>query len=181
MTTWLLLEDAPQIYDMLTTMFETWGIDGVAFVDGAAAVEWIDKVDRGEVTGTLPELALLDWDVPFIKGNLVGKRLRESPALGNITIVMMTAFKLNGDQLEEMLTTAEPDEYYQKPLPSVKDFRSLLESSIERRKRGEIKPLTLATLLERSVNGLPAPARPDNRNMPKVEGGKRRYTSIRNK
>lgn len=181
MTTWMLLEDAPQIYEMLTTMFETWGIDGVAFVDGSSAVEWINKVDRGEVTGTLPELALLDWDVPFIKGSLVAKRIRESPRLKDVTIVMISAFKLNNEQIEEMLTQGKPDDYHQKPLPAVREFRAMLQTTIERRKAGQAAPLTIGEVLDRTASGLPTVLRNDPHNMPKVEGGRRRYPSIRNK
>ena len=55
-----VVEDEPDIYEVLLAMFEMWGIDGVAFVDGDEAVAWIDDVDSGRYRGELPELALLD-------------------------------------------------------------------------------------------------------------------------
>ena len=41
MSTWMVVEDEPDIYDVLLAMFEIWGIEGVAFVDGGEAVGWI--------------------------------------------------------------------------------------------------------------------------------------------
>ena len=60
----MVVEDEPDIYDVLLAMFEIWGIEGVAFVDGAEAVAWIENVDQGRVRGELPELAILDIRLP---------------------------------------------------------------------------------------------------------------------
>ncbi|HVO68978.1 MAG TPA: response regulator, partial [Aggregatilineaceae bacterium] len=90
MPTWMVVEDEPDIYDVLLAMFEIWGIEGVAFVDGAEAVAWILDVDQGRVRGELPELAILDIRLPEISGPAVGARLRQSPVLGNIAIVLIT-------------------------------------------------------------------------------------------
>lgn len=56
----MVVEDEPDIYEVLLAMFEMWGIEGVAFVDGEEAIAWIDDVDNGRFQGELPELALLD-------------------------------------------------------------------------------------------------------------------------
>ena len=74
----MVVEDEPDIYDVLLAMFEIWGIEGVAFVDGAEAVSWIEDVDRGNVVGELPELAILDIRLPEVPGPEVGARLRRS-------------------------------------------------------------------------------------------------------
>ena len=62
--TWMVVEDEPDIYDVLLAMFELWGIEGVAFVDGGEAISWVDAVDEGRVHGDLPELAILDIRLP---------------------------------------------------------------------------------------------------------------------
>ena len=71
---------------------------GVAFVDGEEAVSWINDVDEGRFHGELPELALLDIRLPGdVDGVMVGERLRKSPILGNMAIVLTTAYKLNNE------------------------------------------------------------------------------------
>src|SRR5690606_39918312 len=92
----MVVEDEPDIYEVLLAMFEMWGIEGVAFVDGEEAVAWIDEVDRGEFEGELPELALLDIRLPgSISGPMVGERLRKSPILQHSAIVLSTAYRLS--------------------------------------------------------------------------------------
>ena len=86
----MVVEDEPDIYDVLLAMFEIWGIEGVAFVDGAEAVAWIENVDQGRVRGELPELAILDIRLPEISGPEVGQRLRASSILGDMAIVLIT-------------------------------------------------------------------------------------------
>ena len=44
MSTWMVVEDEPDIYEVLLAMFGIWGIEGVAFVDGEEAVSWIEDV-----------------------------------------------------------------------------------------------------------------------------------------
>ena len=51
MSAWMVVEDEPDIYDLLLAMFEMWGIEGVAFVDGEEAVAWIEDVENGRVKG----------------------------------------------------------------------------------------------------------------------------------
>ncbi|MFZ4828896.1 MAG: response regulator [Phototrophicaceae bacterium] len=82
MSTWMVVEDEPDIYEVLLAMFGMWGIDGVAFVDGEEAIEWIEDVDCGRYQGELPELAMLDIRLPgSVSGIEIGERLRKSPIL----------------------------------------------------------------------------------------------------
>ncbi len=48
MSTWMVVEDEPDLYDTLLALFEIWSIDGVAFTNGTDAVKWIEDVDKGE-------------------------------------------------------------------------------------------------------------------------------------
>ena len=89
----MVVEDEPDIYDVLLAMFELWGIEGVAFVDGGEAISWIDAVDEGRVHGDLPELAILDIRLPEASGPEVGNRIRKSTKLQNIAIVLITAYR----------------------------------------------------------------------------------------
>ena len=135
MSTWMVVEDEPDIYEVLLAMFEMWGIEGVAFVDGEEAIAWIDDVDSGRFRGELPELALLDIRLPgTISGPMVGERLRKSPVLGHMAIVLTTAYKLTTEQEKDVMTLAGADQLIYKPLPKFNELQRFLEKVIAQRR-----------------------------------------------
>ncbi|MBN2305581.1 MAG: response regulator transcription factor [Anaerolineae bacterium] len=146
MPTWMVVEDEPDIYDVLLAMFEIWGIEGVAFVDGGEAVSWIDDVDQGRVRGELPELAILDIRLPEVSGPEVGARLRKSPVLGQTAIVLITAYRLSQDEEEQVVEQADADLLMYKPLPAMAELRATMDRVIAKHK----KP-------QPSGNGAPSP------------------------
>ncbi len=122
-------------------MFEMWGIDGTAFVDGEEALAWIEDVDRGKYSGELPELALLDIRLPGpAQGDDVAKRLRESAALKNIAIVLTTAYKLSPPKDQQMIDRAGADKLMYKPLPKFNELKQLLEELISARRTQTAPP-----------------------------------------
>lgn len=129
----MVVEDEPDIYDVLLAMFEVWGIEGIAFVDGAEAVNWIEDVDNGTVTGELPELAILDIRLPEISGPEVGARLRQSGRLGQIAIVLITAYRLQPEEEQAVLNRAQADALMYKPLPQMEELRKKLAAIISKR------------------------------------------------
>lgn len=133
----MVVEDEPDIYEVLLAMFEMWGIEGVAFVDGEEAVAWIDDVDSGRFKGELPELALLDIRLPGeISGVGVGERLRQSRVLGQIAIVLTTANKPSLEDQETYMLQASADKWLPKPLPKFNELQKVLESVIAQRRQG---------------------------------------------
>jgi CheY-like chemotaxis protein len=129
----MVVEDEPDIYAVLLAMFEVWGIEGAAFVDGAEAVAWVDDVDSGRVKGDLPELAIIDIRLPGVPGQKVAARLRESPILKHMTIVLITAYRLQPSEEDEIIAQAEADLLLYKPLPRSEEFRRVLEDALSRR------------------------------------------------
>jgi CheY-like chemotaxis protein len=126
----MVVEDEPDIYELLLAMFEMWGIEGVAFVDGEEAISWIDEADKG-ANGELPELALLDIRLPgTVKGPDVGARIRKSPVLNGMAIVMITAYKLSDEERADVMKTAGADLLLNKPLPTFGELKQLLETAI---------------------------------------------------
>jgi CheY-like chemotaxis protein len=131
----MVVEDEPDIYEVLLAMFEMWGIEGVAFVDGEEAIAWIDDVDSGRFRGELPELALLDIRLPgAVSGPMVGERLRKSTRLGEIAIVLSTAYKLNTEEEARVVALAGADDLMYKPLPKFNELQQKLETVIAARK-----------------------------------------------
>lgn len=139
MPTWMVVEDEPDIYDVLLAMFGLWGINGVAFVDGSEAIAWIDSVDAGRVQGSLPELAILDIRLPDISGPEVGARLRRSPILHDIAIVLMTAFYLTPDEEREAIALCQADLLLHKPLPGIHELRQMMDQVLARRKAARVE------------------------------------------
>jgi CheY-like chemotaxis protein len=175
----MVVEDEPDIYDVLLAMFEIWGIEGVAFVDGAEAVAWIDDVDQGRVRGELPELAILDIRLPEVSGPEVGNRLRRSPVLGDIAIVLITAYRLKPEEEQAVIAEAQADLLMYKPLPAMAELRATMDAVIAKHKKPEAPALnvrsaeivTPARSLDRTphagppkgprINRPPAPPTPD--------------------
>jgi CheY-like chemotaxis protein len=133
LSTWMVVEDEPDIYDVLLAMFEIWGIEGIAFVDGAEAVSWVNDVDKGDAAGELPELAILDIRLPEISGPEVGARIRRSERLGKIAIVLITAYRLSPEEEEQVKRIAQADMLMYKPLPAMPELRKILDQIITKR------------------------------------------------
>jgi CheY-like chemotaxis protein len=129
MSTWMVVEDEPDIYELLLLMLESFGVEGLAFVDGEEAVGWIDDVDNGFYHGELPSVALLDIRLPGrISGPEVGKRLRESAHISDdLKIVLVTAYKLTPTQEKEVMELSGADELLYKPIPRFDQFRKLID------------------------------------------------------
>ena len=148
----MVVEDEPDIYEVLLAMFEMWGIEGVAFVDGEEAVAWIEDVDNDRFQGELPELALLDIRLPGeINGVAVGERLRNSRILGNIAIVLTSAFKLTPEEHKQAMDTAAADYWLPKPLPKFNELQGILENVIADRRAQTAEKATTATTAQTSV------------------------------
>lgn len=156
MSTWMVVEDEPDIYDVLLAMFEIWGIEGVAFVDGAEAVAWIEDVDHGRVRGDLPELAILDIRLPEISGPEVGKRLRESPILGDIAIVLITAYRLSPTDEQAVIKEAQADLLMYKPLPAMPELRRMMDDVIAKHKKKRAEPVA-SPANEKAAAAAPGP------------------------
>jgi CheY-like chemotaxis protein len=123
----MVVEDEPDIYEVLLAMFEVWGIEGVAFVDGGEAVGWIDDVDAGRVQVELPELAILDIRLPETSGPEVAARLRKSEKLHNMAIILITAYRLQPYEEDDVMAQSQADLLIYKPLPGPNEFREMLE------------------------------------------------------
>jgi len=134
MTTWMVVEDEPDLYDMILAMYATLGIGGVAFVTGEEAIDWIEQVEAGRVSDELPQLAMIDIRLPDrVTGDLVGARLRRSNVLKDTVIVLMTAYKLSPEEEGRMITRAGADLLLYKPLPRLNELKRMLFTLIEER------------------------------------------------
>lgn len=135
MSTWMVVEDEPDIYELLMAMFEMWGIEGVAFVDGEEAISWIEQTDRSGTVGEVPELALLDIRLPGeVSGPMVGERLRQSRTLRGMAVVLITAYKLSVEEETNVMAQAGADRLLYKPLPKFEELKQVLMDAIAERR-----------------------------------------------
>jgi CheY-like chemotaxis protein len=132
--TWLLVEDDPDIRNVVAIMMTVWGEKPLTFNDGKAAWTWLDTVENGSFTGELPELALMDIRMPGYTGDKVAARIRQVAALKDIPIILMTAFALSEVEIKEMVDGIGIDYLINKPLPEIDDFRSTLYHVRDQRK-----------------------------------------------
>ena len=127
MTTWMVVEDEPGLYDMVLTMYSLMGVHGVAFTTGEDALDWIDAVDTGQFADEIPELVMLDIRLPGqVNGVAVGERMRRSPILKNTRIVMMTAYRLAPKDEAKIKEAIRPEALLEKPLPEFEQLKRQL-------------------------------------------------------
>lgn len=180
MRAWLVVEDEPSIYDVLHTMFQMWGVEGIAYNDGEEAIAFINDVDSGKFRGELPELAVLDIRLPGkYDGVDVGARLRRSPKLGHIAIVLMTAYVLAESQQKECLAQSGADDLIRKPLPRPAEFRRRLEAVIEARKAKTAAEAESAAPAGQAAAAPPAEAPPVPASRKLLPGIRRRRSAVR--
>src|SRR5258706_9115937 len=124
--TWLLVEDDTDIRNVVAMMMSVWGERPLAFPDGGAAWAWLETVANGTYTGQLPELALMDIRMPGYTGDKVAARIRQTPTLKDIPIILMTAFSLTDSEIKDMMDQSGIDHLINKPLPDMEIFRTTL-------------------------------------------------------
>lgn len=130
--TWLLVEDDVSIRAMLTTLVSVmWdNLDLLVFRDGNEATEWLNKVEAGTADTPLPELALLDIRMPGPQGHEIAQRLRKLTSTADMTIILMTAYRLAPDELTQIEEMAKPDLVIRKPLPRPDELKEMLDSTL---------------------------------------------------
>jgi CheY-like chemotaxis protein len=134
MTSWIVVEDEPDLYDMVLAMCATLGVDGIAFTNGEEAVSWIEEIDGDHEFSDLPELALVDVRLPGdIDGAEVSARLRWSSKLGQTAIVLMTAYRLQAREERALMKAAQADMLIYKPLPALPEFERMLKNLLRTR------------------------------------------------
>ena len=136
--TYMIVEDEPDLYEMLTAMSSVLGVDEVAFATGEEAVTWIEEVEAGIIREEMPVLALIDLRLPGdIDGVMVAERLRASSLLKDIAVVLMTAYHLDADEEKSAIQRAKADLLMYKPLPSFTELRDILRDIAQRRMNGK--------------------------------------------
>jgi two-component system cell cycle response regulator DivK len=121
----LLVEDHEEIWDFLSRRLVRHGHDVQVAVDGGGGLARAREL--------LPEVVLLDMNLPVMDGWTVARTLKAEPATADIPIIALTAHAMAGDR--EKTLAVGCDDYHPKPV----DFSRLLqqiERALERRTGG---------------------------------------------
>ena len=101
----LVVEDNTGLSEVMRTLLESEGYEVLEAVDGAAAV----KIAQVE----LPEVILMDLQLPVMSGLEATRRIRAISELANTPIVAVTGFATEFDAVRARATGC--DEYITKP------------------------------------------------------------------
>jgi DNA-binding response OmpR family regulator len=127
MAAWIVVEDEPDLYDMMMAVYDTLGIDGIAFTTGEDAVDWIDAIDGGYISDQHPEVALLDIRLPgSVNGVEVGARLRSSSFKQKVKIILMTAHRLSVQEEMAAMHQAGADLILYKPFSPMTEIPKVM-------------------------------------------------------
>jgi two-component system cell cycle response regulator DivK len=102
----LLIEDNAQNSYLTTFLLESQGFAVVSASDGAAGIELAKQ--------TLPDLILLDIQLPMMDGYAVARALRAIESLQLTPIVAVTSYAMVGDR--EKCLAAGCNGYIEKPI-----------------------------------------------------------------
>ncbi len=102
----LLIEDNEQNRYLATFLLEAHGYAVVPASDGPMGIELAGRI--------LPQLILLDIQLPTMEGYAVARKLRSNPALRNTPIVAVTSYAMTGDR--EKTIAAGCNGYIEKPI-----------------------------------------------------------------
>lgn len=102
----LVADDAPTARESLARLLSGWGHDVVTAEDGGAALEILGGDDP-------PAIAVLDWEMPELKGPEICARIRDGESLTRPYLVLLTARETMDDIVEGL--EAGADDYLTKP------------------------------------------------------------------
>lgn len=105
-TTILLIEDNPQNLYLQTFLLERHGYKVVPAQDGASAIR--------RATELVPDLILLDIQLPTMDGYSVARAIRLVDTLKDIPIIAVTSYAMVGDR--EKCIAAGCNGYIEKPI-----------------------------------------------------------------
>jgi len=123
---WMLVEDELDIRNVVKVMFQVWGHTVIEFKNGNEATAFLESIEDGSYDGELPELALMDIRMPGPNGNEIANKIRHTPEIQDIPVILMTAFQLSESEQTEFRTRDGVDRIIFKPLPDLDKFHQMI-------------------------------------------------------
>ena len=117
----LVVEDNEQNRVLMRQIFTHHGYEVLEATDGLTGLE-MARVH-------MPDLVLLDIQMPVMNGYMVIRELRNTPELKKVKVIAVTSFAMKGDR--EKALEAGFDEYVTKPIDTRK-FPELVKELLSR-------------------------------------------------
>jgi two-component system cell cycle response regulator DivK len=121
----LLIEDNDQNRYLTTFLLEKHSHQVISSADGREGIKLAGRL--------LPDLILLDIQLPLMDGYAVAKALRQNPDLQDVPIVAVTSYAMVGDR--ERVMAAGCTGYIEKPI-NPETFASEIEQHLKARPPG---------------------------------------------
>ena len=121
----LLVDDDPDLVEIVQTFLESRGYRVETAMDGVEALARLEEVH--------PELVLLDIMMPRMDGWEVARIINGHPEMGDVRIVMLTARGEFADKQEGLRSGA--DDYIVKPI-HLEELAERVERNLEARGEG---------------------------------------------
>ena len=102
----LIVEDNPQNMRLIEMVLRTKGYTLLKATDGEEAMDVALR--------ELPDLIIMDIQLPKLSGLEVTRKLKETPAFSQIPIICLTAYAMKGDK--ERIIESGCDVYISKPI-----------------------------------------------------------------
>lgn len=117
-----IVEDEPDIYEVMLALVDLWGYEPIGYVDGEQALADIPK--------QLPDLVLLDIRLPGdLSGLDVLQQLRAMPLTATMPIVIMTAY--SAPDITARAMQAGATDFMFKPLPKSDELKARLDAHMQ--------------------------------------------------
>ncbi|MDE3077724.1 MAG: response regulator [Chloroflexota bacterium] len=128
----LIVDDDPTVIDIIRTNLEMTGYEVIASTDGEQGLEL--------ATSQLPDLVLLDLNLPSMNGYEICSRIRKQLSTSHIPIIMLTAAASTGEKVAGMRSGA--DDFVTKPFDAL-ELVARVEMNLHRASRNrDLNPLT---------------------------------------
>lgn len=121
----LLVDDDPDLVEIVQTFLESRGYRVEVAMDGVEALARLEEIH--------PELVLLDIMMPRMDGWEVARIIKGHPEMGDIRVVMLTARGEFADKQEGLRSGA--DDYIVKPI-RLEELAERVERNLEARGGG---------------------------------------------
>jgi DNA-binding response OmpR family regulator len=135
--TWMIVEDDAATLDALATTLQLYGCPVLPFNCGRAVLEYLDSNTPAEI---VPQVALIDIRLPDVPGPQISAALRQHAALGEIGIMLMTAFRLDPVEKAHIMQQSGADALIYKPLPQIDQLLAQAEGIVKRRAGAAERP-----------------------------------------
>ena len=122
----LVIEDTEDNRQIIRDLLTSFDYELIEAVDGAEGVAMAQT--------HIPDLILMDIQLPVIDGYEATRRIRAIPALARVPIVAVTSYALSGD--EAKTREAGCDGYIAKPL-MLREFLAMVERFVGREPRSD--------------------------------------------